>query len=236
MKKNTQKLIKYSSAIGALLAVSGANAAIQPGVIMNGQDGDAILDQSIDDVKIDIDGDTNPDFVIYRYGYSGYSYLSIYNYNGSPSAPPALNAPGFTPTNFVELNSESFSSNFVKKFNGGDAIGPLDNPNSWGMISGFSGPGEPSPALNAPFNNTDNGYIGVSHWNGDAMQYGWIKIDLNNPNEPTVIACALENTPNTPIAAGMGTSVPLLPIASATGLGLIGLMAAMKKRKQKLAK
>ncbi|MBN2263257.1 MAG: hypothetical protein JW735_10105, partial [Prolixibacteraceae bacterium] len=67
----------------------------------------------------------------------------------------------------------------------------------------------------------------------DGIKYGWVQVQISEEgDEVSFINCAMENTPDQPILAGTGSAVPLLPIASAAGLGLIGLFAAMKRRKK----
>jgi hypothetical protein len=75
---------------------------------------------------------------------------------------------------------------------------------------------------------------GGSNWN-----YGWIGIQINDlPLAGTgtvgsVINYAYESTPNTAILAGGATAVPVLPIASALGLGLAGLYGVIRSRRRK---
>jgi hypothetical protein len=75
---------------------------------------------------------------------------------------------------------------------------------------------------------------GGSNWN-----YGWIGIQINElplANTGTVgsvINYAYETSPNTSILAGGASPVPVLPIASALGLGLAGLFGFIRSRRKK---
>lgn len=83
-------------------------------------------------------------------------------------------------------------------------------------------------------------YVGVRFSaDGTNWHYGWIAIQANpipysSGNFGQVLNYAYETTENTPILAGVaGVPVPLLPIASAAGLGLIGLFGAVRARRRK---
>jgi hypothetical protein len=88
-------------------------------------------------------------------------------------------------------------------------------------------------------------YCGVRFEKGGQTYYGWIGIRCNSfsPSNPLyeqgsvgqIINFAYESTPDTPIYAGSGTAstVPILPIASAIGLGLAGLFGFIRNRRKK---
>ncbi|MBN1925994.1 MAG: hypothetical protein JW798_09170 [Prolixibacteraceae bacterium] len=220
-----KKFIRYSSAVGALLAVSGGtHAAITTGRI----DGDAILDHVGDFVYIDLDRDGTPDFVGVA---GGVSYGSIPDWM-------EFVLYGYASGNLVGIYSLSTSFPWptpkINNYNLNELIGPLSYTYYFGVISHYSAPSPPSPPT-ASFNpSDDNGYIGVSMIKPQGTCYGWIQISISpSGNAVEFISAALENTPNTPIVAGNSVPVPLLPIASAAGLGLVGLMAALKRRKKK---
>ncbi len=236
MKKN--KFTKYTSTVGALLAVSGgAHAVIQPGTIIKGPDGDAILDHDGDEVLFDLDNDGNPDFIAVALIDSSYlSYFGSIYYSYQ-----SFGLVAYTYGNFVELNS--FSTYFflgspkLKKFNMNDVVGPLSYSFYGGIITKYSIPvGDPIPTTTPPgtFEYTnDQGYVGIQMVTDSGIKYGWIDVHINSTgNEVGFTGCALEYRPNDPIVAGNSVPVPLLPIASAAGLGLVGLMTALKKRKK----
>ncbi|MCF8358334.1 MAG: hypothetical protein K9H26_06220 [Prolixibacteraceae bacterium] len=223
MKNN--KFIRYTTTVGALLTVSGgANAVIQPGSIT----GDALLDHVGDEVFIDLDRDGTPDFIGFAVGVS---------YGSIPDWMEFI-LYGYASGNFVEIYSLSTSFSWpmpkINNFNLNDLIGPLSYPYYYGVISHYSAPSPPSPPT-APFNPTnDEGYIGVSMLKPSGTCYGWIQVSIGTEGDAVEFtACALEHRTNDPIVAGNSVPVPLLPIASAAGLGLVGLMAALKKRKKK---
>jgi hypothetical protein len=86
-------------------------------------------------------------------------------------------------------------------------------------------------------------YLGVRYTKSGETHYGWIGIHVNNfsPSNPLydqanvgqVIDFAYESTPDTPINAGGGSAVPVLPIVSALGLGLAGLFGFVRNRRKK---
>lgn len=226
MKENSKKIYRYYAAVGALLAIApNVNANQFPGKILNGDDGDKILNHDNDEVYIDIDNDGTPDFVGTMSTYSPLSNLvfkSVYFGSCKNNA-------------MVELNSSTDSS--IKKFLFNDNIGPLTLPHSYGWLTGYSGSPEgdtPTTPLAESFSRGDDGYIGVSLPNGSGFNYGWVQVAISSVADVEFINCALENTPDTPIPAGAGATVPLLPIASAAGLGLAGLVSAYKRKKNQI--
>ncbi|MBN1925996.1 MAG: hypothetical protein JW798_09180 [Prolixibacteraceae bacterium] len=223
-----RKFIRYSSTIGALLAISGgANAIIQPGEILNGVDGDKILDHNFDDLFIDIDNDGTPDFMV---GMIDYSF-----YISGLSATLIYRGCVITAYSSFYVDNSSYASNIANKFSLNQVIGPLNNPYDYGYVSLFSQL-PPSPPVTLPnFDgiNGDTGYLGIEKISPSGINYGWIHVNIGPESTPiTFDICAMEHTPDKPIVAGNSIPVPLLPIASAAGLGLIGLLAAMKKRKK----
>ena len=237
MKEIKNKITRYSTAVGALMAVSGAaNATPVPGTIMlnfepspsvPSYDGNAILDHAGDRVYIDVNNDGNPEFyaVMTESGYT--RRANIYSYSS------ALNP-------FVAR--EELSS-FVNKYNLNEIIGPaFANPQSAGLISSYSSFGDLQAQAQAQaltsagnsFNNTgDQGYIGIGLGSPGSARSGWIQINIgSNTSSVDFLACALESQADVGIQAGSSHAVPILPIASVAGMGLIGLMAAMKRRKK----
>jgi hypothetical protein len=237
MNEKSKKLVRYSTAAAALLAVSGgANAAIVPGTIMTEYDGDTydnILDYHGDAVLLNMNDDDEPDFVAILsswlsdtpFGIYDRRVVYVYGYNNV----------GASGNSVGNTNSYRY---YVNKFQLNEPIGPLNNPYYFGILADYSEEATPPPfsTLSAPFNNSmDEGFIGIQTTLTATGQqhYGWIHVVIGEDLETTeFIACALETAPGQSILAGNSTAVPLLPIASAAGLGLIGLMAAMKKRRK----
>jgi hypothetical protein len=234
MNEKSKKLVHYSTAAVALLAVSGgASAVVVPGTVMTEIDDftfDNVLDHDNDVVLIDLNNDGEPDFVARMLSNSFYISASLY-YNEQFVFIQGLSG------NFIDLDKAFayYSYPFVRKFEFNNWIGPLDNPFYLGVISNYSGgilPEALAPPT-APFNNSnDEGFIGIQMNNNGVINYGWIQVSVaENTESVEFISCALETAPGYSILAGDTKAVPLLPIASAAGLGLIGLMAAMKKRR-----
>jgi hypothetical protein len=86
-------------------------------------------------------------------------------------------------------------------------------------------------------------YCGVKFDKGGQTFYGWIGVRCNSfsPSNPLIeqgnlgqiVDYAYESIPNTAINAGGGSAVPVLPIASALGLGLAGLFGYIRNRRKK---
>lgn len=258
MNNLKSKLVRYSSAAGALLAVSGgAQAGLIKGTF-SGSDGDNILNHHMDRVNIDMNNDGIDDFMgimlssfysdsYYSNGTWYYTYFSIkiseigyYMHAGS--------------SEYFQVDNNSQGPFFlprIKKYNLQEEIGPLKNPNNYGIISAYSHASSPSYYIPATptgpsfFNHEDFGYIGVTMPLSDKLpHYGWIQIEIDSDgsvefqdagiDDRSYINQANQET-GVPVYAGGGTAVPLLPIASAAGLGLVGLMAALKRKKNKNA-
>lgn len=247
MKNDKQKFIKYSSAVGALLAVSSSSMAdIIPGEIMLNYtppgsqyqlfDGDAILNHDLDFVFIDMNRDGIPDFVALMRSNSFHpstssSFSVTTTYNSIDVFLAAYGSSGM-----IAFNNTL--STFINNYATGENIGPIINPGNSGLLTMFTNgfPQTPpsSEIQTSPFSPFgDEGYVGVSVNYGTGLQYGFIQVDIDvNSQRVEFISAGLEREINTPIAAGAAPNVPLLPIASASALGLIGLMTALKKRKK----
>ena len=84
-------------------------------------------------------------------------------------------------------------------------------------------------------------YAGIRFTNdgGTTWHYGWIGLKINDmPYVGTgtvgsVVDFAYETLPNHSIQAGNATAVPVLPLASALGLGLAGLYGVIRSRRKK---
>lgn len=239
MKEIKNKYARYTAAVGALLAIApAANAVPVRGTILPGSDGNTTLSDTLDFVGIDINNDGNPDFVAYMYSDTTFGTIS----NGPPGISQLkLILLGAYPGNFIDqttsidpvINSSSFFISGVKKFLPGDQIGPLAHPNSLGLLGIYSKGDFPDPVSppTSPFYLNDEGFVGVSLPSGSGNNYGWIQVLVEPDADIQIIDCAMESLANAPIAAG--STVPILPIASALGLGLVGLAAYLKGKKKR---
>lgn len=88
----------------------------------------------------------------------------------------------------------------------------------------------------------DTKYAGIRFTNdgGTTWHYGWIGFEINNQplagtgTVGSIVNYAYESTADQPIYAGIaGPAVPLAPVASALGLGLVGLLGFFKSRRKK---
>lgn len=166
-------------------------------------------------------------FVWLTYGYdtgvTSYNQLENSNYwsNGDP-APLALN----------KVIGPTIESSSWWDDQSGDSIANSTN-GSFDTSSGNFG---------AYPNETR--YLGI-RFTGDSganWYYGWVGIQINNTPLSSsgsgtkvgeIIDYAYEKTPNRAILAGSGTAVPILPIASITGMGLVGLFGFLRNRRKK---
>jgi len=248
MKDIKVKITKYTTAVGALLAVApAANSAPVRGTLTPGDDGNTTLTHHLDWVGIDINNDGSDEFVAYMYtdtsvashnpfGATLIKEVAIYGYSGNSVDLSS----SFGPSDLSSTTDGIFFS-MVKKYFPGNKIGPLSSPNYDGLLGFYSnGHFSPdAPALSTPFGLSDEGFIGVS--SGDFKKkakpiaidynYGWIQVAVDNHSNFSFIDCAMESASNTPISAG--SAVPILPVASAFGLGLAGLTAYLKGKKKK---
>jgi hypothetical protein len=226
-----KKISQYAAATGAMLALAPvANASVIPGTITGG-DGNTVLNQDEDFVFIDLNNDGVDDFMAYMYTSTDtsegdtYSYKAVlFGYYGSGSS------------GLVDMEIIS-SPPFLHKYDISEPIGPLAYPSNFGVLSLYTSeplvpksPQNASPDINNTFLSNGTGFVGVSLGESGAEHYGWIQVDVND-GDANFINCALEQVENTPITAG--SAVPLLPIASALGLGLIGAITALRKRNKK---
>jgi hypothetical protein len=224
-----KKITQYAAATGAMLAFAPiANAIIIPGKITGG-DGNTVLNQDEDFVFIDLNNDGVDDFMAYMYTSTDtsegdtYSYKAVlFGYYGSGSS------------GLVDMEIIS-SPPILHKYDISEPIGPLAYPSNFGVLSIYTSEPLKSP-LNDPVDiyNTflinGTGFVGVSLGESGAEHYGWIQVDMSD-GDANFINCAMESAENTPITAG--SAVPLLPIASALGLGLVGAVTALRKRNRK---
>lgn len=233
-KELLRKIGRYSTAAGAVL-LSGnlANAAVQ------------MTTTTIDltfgsDHGIDFDQD-------------GLNELSIYVYTSiwSSSDPAAFIHLGSDPdaTSFEVLQGGPFGGNGdlaplpYGRTIGSDLAGnSYWSDSSWDTIV-WTYWGSNIYDGNFGYYPDETRYAGVRFTNnaGSTWYYGWIGIQINSqPLTGTgtvgeIINYAYEMYPNGAILAGSATStvVPLMPIASALGLGLIGLFGFLRARRKK---
>jgi hypothetical protein len=222
MKNISKRATRYIAAAGAFIAGGHmAEASVNHGVIT----GDKLLDQNGDFAFIDLDNDSNPDFIMfmYKYSYSYYSYSFIYE--GVALYASSSNA-------YVGLDSGSWY--WAKNYGNGDIIGSLTRPDHGTAVIGdnsywpffLSG----SDAIQ---NNPGFGNIGVSIIKGGNTHYGFIQIYTDQVDFTVELFNAFyESTPDEPIVAKSADTVPLLPLASGLGIGIIGLFSLLKRRKQ----
>jgi hypothetical protein len=230
MKDIKNKLTRYSTAVGALLAVSAtANAKVVMSPITSS--GDNILNHDGDVVYIDINNDGIADF-------KGGMMSSVWTTGTSSTFTTSSRSAWVEAINpsqgFLAVESSS-SYPDLTMFNIDQQIGvSFQYAYNWGYIfdtSAFGPKTPPAGPLSDSFDENETGFIGVGLDVNDGTHYGWIQIHVGSGGESVeFIQAAYQTAPNTPIIAG--STVPLLPIASAAGLGLVGLMAALKRRKK----
>lgn len=230
VSKTSLKTARYLAAAGTFIAGGQvANAAIVRGTI-----GDLEFpNPSVEITFIDLDNDGNPEFGMLRHKttYSSSSYTFSYSalaIRGGSSAA-------------IGLDSGSYI--WAQNFTNGSMIGPLSRATGSGYSSNMaalmtnrpysSGYPMPPAGNNSIKNNPGFGIIGVSFMIGSNTHYGFIQVFTDPANGSYQIFNAYyEDIPDTPIRGTSSNSVPLLPLASGLGFGVIGLMAFLKKRKQ----
>ena len=226
-----KKVGKYSVAAGAaLLTGNVANAeALATSSTIN---------LTFGDHYIDLDGDGNNDvkFTVFTYSSSG-ALASIRQLNFAMDVevidgiynPNDSYDPGALPQNFEIGPTVS----------GGGYWGAGAYETIVGTESGYNYDG------NFNYYAGQTRYMGIrySKDGGTTWYYGWMAIQVNNfsPANPLynqgsvgqVLGWSFGNLPDTAVLAGSGVTVPLLPIASAAGLGLVGLFGALRARRKK---
>jgi hypothetical protein len=237
-KKQLLKQIgKYATAAGAVLLTGNlANASVHHTTTTIN------LTEGIH--GIDFDGDLQPEVQISVDISTSDSSASASISSGSGASniavvweghfvPGHIHDAAAFPLNQIIGPTLQFSSSYWENTNGDTLIstsdGSLDNTHSADGNFGY-------------FPN-ETRYCGVRFEKGGQYYYGWIGIRCNNfsPSNPLyeqgsvgqVVDFAYETTPGTPINAGSGSAVPVLPIASALGLGLAGLFGFVRNRRKK---
>ena len=256
MNKNTSKnLLKYSAAAGAILATAGiSNAEVHYGQISTdgaswGDDPiTAEHDGEIQRIYIDLDGDGLSDFyfkhVLTNTGTGTETgtnldldqkeenigspqqigYWQLYG-NGSSNPYKIAQSTGNTGTSWYDLikfeQHDMISDQFARFSQTWATVMPIYEMTNGVQLDVFPEQG-------------GLGYAGVYFQGQDGeMHYGWIKMDANkSTGKITVYECAFEKLEDYPIAAGDMKTVPLTPLASLAGMGIIGLAAALKRRRK----
>jgi hypothetical protein len=230
-KKILQQIGKYTTAAGAVLLTGNlANAEVHlttttidltPGIHGIDFDGDGLFE-----LKVWVDQSTED------------SSASIDIYLGSdPDA-----------THFEDIHGGPYDTNAdAAAFPLGRIIGPtlatgssFWSNSSWDTIISTD---------DSSVNDGNFGYYpGVTRYagirftkdGGSSWKYGWIGIQIADDfplydasSLGQIINFAYESTPDTPINAGGGSAVPVLPIVSALGLGLAGLFGYIRNRRKK---
>lgn len=248
-KQILQKIGKYTTAAGAVLLTGNlANAIVYPTVttvdLIGGPDGndhyypidfdhDGLGEVSIGASTSYWSANSMYGWVWLTYGYdtgvTSYQQRENTNYpTWYDPAPLALNKTIGPTSNFSTWWDNQHSDTIVWTNDGSIYTW-------WGSASGG----------NFGYYPNDTRYLGVrftgdggAHW-----YYGWIGIMIydtplaSNSASGTslgqITGYAYETDANTAIAAGSSSTVPVLPIASALGMGLVGLFAFMRNRRKK---
>lgn len=228
-----RKVGKYTAAAGAVLLTGNlANAAVHftPSTI----------NLTPGSYGIDFDGDGDFELIMDVSSSSYYSYFSgvriILELGSDADA-----------TSFEVIQGGPFGTNYdVAAFPLNRIIGPTlassssywRNENVDTIVSTVSG----------SFNDGNFGYyplqtryagVRFTSDGGTNWHYAWIGININNTpllgtgSAGQIVGFAYETTPNQSILAGSGATVPLAPLASAVGLGLVGLFGFFKSRRKK---
>jgi hypothetical protein len=234
-KKLLQQIGKYTTAAGAVLLTGNlANAATQLTTVTFNID--------YNSHGIDFDGDGN--FEVFINGSSWSSSWSSTSSSGNWA--------------FIEEGTDS-GAQYIEVLQDGpyanDKWDPAALPLNHLIGPTLAGSSEWSDSFSATLMSTNNSlndgdgnfdlypnqirYVGI-RFSSDEINwhYGWIGVRANPLPYPTgdfgqVINYAYETTPNTEILAGGATAVPVLPIASALGLGLVGLFGFIRNRRKK---
>jgi hypothetical protein len=234
-KELLKKIGRYTTAAGAALLtgnLANANVHLTTTTInLNGNnDGDKVY------YKVDFDGDGLGEISI---GVSTSTFDSkarvwlTYGYDN-----------GVTNYQHVENTSNYFSNADPAPLAMNKIIGPtLESSASWdGEHSDTIVSTESSSVDDGSFGYYPNEtrYLGVRFTgdHGTNWYYGWVGLKiystpLNGGTVGQIINYAYEETPNTAILAGNAHAVPVLPIASAIGLGLAGLFGTIRNRRKK---
>ena len=169
--------------------------------------------------------------------------------------PPGSSTSTSSSSSFLStLGSSPYQFGFVKKLEQGELIN-RDNQeigqmpsslNSFIMdadifspigLVAFKGEGSATGDLkqdNFP-QHGETGFAGFRWPDGqpDEFKYGWLEMEVGNSTPYIKIGNgAMETHPDLQVRAGDMSPVPFAPIASALGLGLIGLFGYMRRRKQ----
>lgn len=217
-----KKIGKYSAAAGtALLTGNMANAEIIK------KDTIVALNSS-QDIYVDFDGDGTYELDLHMRVYSGYHSMRLFHVKSNVS----LFIKGINQAVLLSSNKvieETLTGAYTWKYLTQNRLASTSSPLIYGILQSHVG-----EICYTGFRFTKDG--------GTNYYYGWMKyqvsstfpFDKNNELYGWYLGFAYENTPNTPILAGQTPiPVPVLPAASALGLGLIGLMGYFRSRRKK---
>jgi hypothetical protein len=240
------KKVEYQEQKKLLLRQIGKYATAAGAVMLTGNLANAAVHLTTTTINltpgyhgIDFDGNGQDEIYFSVFTSSSNSTVSMYAYIGSdPNATTvdAIQSGPFAPFDSVDPAALPFNH----------LIGPtLPFTSAWAGLSGqtiiSTGDGSNTSGNFGSYPG-ETRYMGVrfSGDGGSTWHYGWVGIHCNNlplygtGTVGSVINFAYETTPETPITAGSGAAaVPLLPLASALGLGLAGLFGFMRNRRKK---
>lgn len=252
IEKNDQllkKIGKYATAAGAVLLTGNlANAAINLTT--------TTINLSFDNSHgVDFDGDGDNELIVNVIG-SIYNTLdpvafiqlgsdadatSVEVINGGPYDTVSglfANSPAAFPLNRIIGPTLASSSSYWTY------LGPIGTEGQ-AIIWTYNGGGGTSMHVAGNFlsNVGDTKYAGIRFTNdgGTTWHYGWIGFEINNQplagtgTVGSIVNYAYESNADQPIYAGITgpAAVPLAPLASALGLGLVGLLGFFKSRRKK---
>ncbi len=212
----TGKLLSYSAAAGALLAV-GANAEAQ--VKYTDVDPDEVLllpetQGTKDSISVDLNGDGIIDVKIMAGNGDKWGNTTGTNPSNWMSIRAAPEPGGEVNIHPSYLSSWAATYNFANRFDADDVIGPeLGEGDYWsfspqsfmlgwlGTYANGTGPYNTGPWVDGE----PDKYLGVRFTldEGTSYHYGWIRLDVeSDQSQVTIKDFAYEQTAGTPIAAG----------------------------------